>query len=253
MLLELARVLLDALAFASARDASWLSIHARANAALAFMPAGRAVSEAIKVSGYAATFGVKRAAEMVARAHATRLLAIALASFAAAFACALLATRAVTLAAFGHGVVVLAFALVLRRAARRVPSRRGAFVLQLSTRALQIAQIAIAIAVVTTPTVGRALVGEAAALLGSALGEASPAQAGAFDGAFAIVREPLGLTASSAVAVALLLRLAQLAAALAGLGVMPLRRLWTALANRARRSSRIARSSAPARSMLDAR
>lgn len=254
LLLEALRIVCEAASLAAVCPAdarklplsTWISSHLSANAALIVLPGGRAVSEAIKISAFTPAVGLPRAAALVTVQHAMTMLAISVVSAPCAVAAWLVAPGSmVAIAAVIQGVVcaVAAFALVLasrkatvpkfvanrigttadlardfRAAAKSIPMVPAmSLAAKVANRALQIVQFGImliAVGVLATP--GRAFVAETTSLVGSALGELSPAQAGATDAAFALAARTLAIPMAAAVALATVSRVVQLVWALIG-------------------------------------
>ncbi len=218
--------------------AQWLRFHLVANAALVILPGGRAVSEGVKIARLAPVLGPGRAAALVSVQHAATLLAIAAFTLPVAL---LVRSSPVLAGAFVvQGALCLGGAVGLQLAMRhaivpRVVTRwlgptepvvdevrataralpwipMGALGAKLANRLAQLAQIAILLRAFGGATgVEAAFVASGVNLVGSALGELSPAQVGGTEGAFAMAAGLLGIGVGAALAIATILRRVQLA------------------------------------------
>lgn len=223
----------------------WLRGGLLAYLAGAFSPAGRVVGEAARASALAPSIGGARAVAGAARAHGVFLVAnaavsvlcfaaVARASGSRAPLALLVGWNAVLNGALG-ALLVSAARLRLAQVAGRVSSRLAARLaaLEASARALPraigaaiaLALLGRALHVLQAGVVLHALggafcaawLGEAIQIAAANLGDAVPAQAGVLEAAARTFAPDLGLVASTADALALLLRAPRLAlAALAG-------------------------------------
>ncbi|WP_437940509.1 lysylphosphatidylglycerol synthase domain-containing protein [Sorangium sp. So ce341] len=253
--LEVARVGCEALATGllcaprRVPTAELLRIHAVSYPVMALMPAGRAAGEAVKAALLSPYVGAPRAAAIATANQSLALLCAAPLSLLAAaalfriggaspFALGVLA-HAALLVASGLGVAFAArqraaSAWLTRRFARagqltaafqeavreRPPVPAWPFAACVAGRALQAAQYALLLAAVGAESGPlRALAAYGVGAAGTAAGDLIPGQIGATDGAFTLAAPLLGLTASSAIAVSLLVHLLQAAFALAGIAV----------------------------------
>ncbi|WP_437727114.1 lysylphosphatidylglycerol synthase domain-containing protein [Sorangium sp. So ce861] len=228
--------------------AELLRIHAVTYPVMALMPAGRAAGEAVKAALLSPHVGAPRAAAVATANQSLALLGAAPLSLLAAaalfwigggaspFALGVLA-HAALLVASGLGVAFAArqraaSAWITRRFARagqlteafqeavreRPPVPAWPFAACVAGRALQAAQYAVLLAAVGAESGPlRALAAYGVGAAGTAAGDLIPGQIGATDGAFTLAAPLLGLTASSAIAVSLLVHLLQAAFALAGI------------------------------------
>ncbi|WP_437489779.1 lysylphosphatidylglycerol synthase domain-containing protein [Sorangium sp. So ce1014] len=228
--------------------AELLRIHVVSYPVMTLMPAGRAAGEAVKAALLSPHVGAPRAAAIATANQSLALLGAAPLSLLAAaalfrigggaspFALGVLA-HAALLVASGLGVAFAArqraaSAWITRRFARagqltaafqeavreRAPVPGWPFVACVAGRALQAAQYGVLLAAVGAESgLLRALAAYGVGAAGTAAGDLIPGQIGATDGAFTLAASLLGLTASSAIAVSLLLHLLQAAFALAGI------------------------------------
>ncbi|XXX80243.1 lysylphosphatidylglycerol synthase domain-containing protein [Sorangium sp. So ce134] len=228
--------------------AELLRIHVVTYPVMALMPAGRAAGEAVKAALLSPHVGAPRAAAIATANQSLALLSAAPLSLLAAaalfrigggaspLALGVLA-HAALLVASGLGVALAArqraaSAWITRRFARagqltaafqeavreRPPVPAWPFAACVVSRALQAAQYAVLLAAVGAESGPvRALAAYGVGAAGTAAGDLIPGQIGATDGAFTLAAPLLGLTASSAIAVSLLVHLLQAAFALAGI------------------------------------
>ncbi len=215
----------------------WIRLHLEANAACVVLPGGRAVSEGMKVARLGPVLGRGRTAALVAVQHAVNMLTIALVGLIAALA----AGRSILgVAILIHAGVTLCGAIVLRLSLQRavLPQRIAGWVgaspailadlrLTASTNRLfpsravaakfvnrlaQVAQFGVLLSAVgATSSTLRAFLASGVSLLGGVLGELSLAQVGCTDGAFALSASTLSISVGSAIAIASLSRVVQLA------------------------------------------
>ncbi|WP_437736385.1 lysylphosphatidylglycerol synthase domain-containing protein [Sorangium sp. So ce1335] len=234
----------------SVPPAELVRIHVVSYPVMTLMPAGRAAGEAVKAALLSPHVGAPRAAAIAAANQSLALVAASPLSFLAALAIGRIAggasplalgvlAHAALLVASGLGVAYAArqraaFAWLARRFARLghataafqeavrerppVPARPFAFCV--AGRALQAAQYAVLLAAVGAESGPvRALAAYGVGAAGTAVGDLIPAQIGATDGAFALAAPLLGLTASSAIAISVLVHLLQATFALVGIAV----------------------------------
>lgn len=216
----------------------WIRLHLIANTALVILPGGRAVSEGVKIARLAPVLGPGRAAAIVSVQHVATLLSIA--AFTLPVAALVRSSPLVAWALVVQGALCLAGAVGLQLAMRhaivpRVVARwlgptepvvdevkataralpwlpMGALAAKLANRLAQVAQLAILLrALGGAEGLGSAFVASGVNLVGSAVGELSPAQVGGTEGAFAMAAGALGITVGAGIAIATLLRLVQLA------------------------------------------
>ncbi|WP_437290082.1 lysylphosphatidylglycerol synthase domain-containing protein [Sorangium sp. So ce406] len=234
----------------SVPPAELVRIHVVSYPVMALMPAGRAAGEAVKAALLSPHVGAPRAAAIATANQSLALLSASPLSLLAALALWRLGggasplalgvlAHAALLAASGLGVAYAArqraaFAWFARRFARaghataafqeavreRPPVPARPFAAHVASRALQAAQYAVLLAAVGAeggPV--RALAAYGVGAAGTAAGDLIPAQIGATDGAFALAAPLFGLTASSAIAISVLVHLLQATFALAGIAV----------------------------------
>ncbi|WP_437745779.1 lysylphosphatidylglycerol synthase domain-containing protein [Sorangium sp. So ce1504] len=229
--------------------AELLRIHVITYPVITLMPAGRPAGEAVKAALLSPHVGAARAAAiatanqslaLLSSAPLSLLAAIALFHIGGASPLALgVLAHAALLVASGLGVAFAArqraaSAWITRRFARagqlatafqeavreRPPVPAWPFAACLAGRALQAVQYGVLLAVVGAESGPlRALAAYGVGAAGTAAGDLIPGQIGATDGAFTLAASLLGLTASSAVAISLLVHLLQAAFALAGIAV----------------------------------
>jgi hypothetical protein len=243
LLLEAVRIGADALALAAlcggrARSIGmrdWIALHLRSNAALVVLPAGRAVSEGMKVARLRPVLGGGAALSVVVSLHTVTLATIALVSLGGAWAALSVGVRWLASAMVLHAAIATAGAIGLGIAIRKavVPRKirrwlgvedvavedlRAAAALlpwvplgtlgaKLVNRGAQIAQLGILIAalgVTSGPLVG--FLASGAMMLGGALPDVSFASLGATDGAMVLAAPALSLDLAGALAVASLAR-----------------------------------------------
>jgi hypothetical protein len=221
-------------------------IHLIAFAICSIMPAGRAASEAAKGTMLARSLGAPRAAAIAATSQSLALLsgaAIALPCVAAAYQRTgpSAFTGALTLYALTSGAGFALMQLACRRReiggffGRRFARIRaatasfhdavadipvlppGTLLLMVGGRAIQALEFGILIyAVGAAFGLEPALLGQGVNLLGSTAGDLVPGQFGATDAAFAIAAPTLGISAASAVSIAVMAHCVQLFWALLG-------------------------------------
>ncbi|WP_437535183.1 lysylphosphatidylglycerol synthase domain-containing protein [Sorangium sp. So ce726] len=229
--------------------AELLRIHVVTYPVITLMPAGRPAGEAVKAALLSPHVGAPRAAAIATANQSLALLSSAPLSLLAAIALFRLGgasplalgvlAHAALLVASGLGVAFAArqraaSAWITRRFARagqlaiafqeavheRPPVPAWPFAACLAGRALQAVQYGVLLAVVGAESGPlRALAAYGVGAAGTAAGDLIPGQIGATDGAFTLAASLLGLTASSAVAISLLVHLLQAAFALAGITV----------------------------------
>lgn len=210
-----------------------------ANAVTMIAPAGRTAAEATKAALLSSWVGWPRATATATLLQALTLVGGALITVPCVVASALLTGgSAWTFAIAAQGAGVLVMGLVLRAATRservgsflsargraigagaaefrqasREPPMVPALPLACVTfgRACQVAQYyVLALAMGADITVPRALLAQGVSMVALALGVLVPGQVGASDGAFALSRGSLGMTAAQALAVPLLVHVLQ--------------------------------------------
>jgi hypothetical protein len=253
LLLELVRIGTETAGLAAlcGRDArritafDWLRFHLVANAACIVMPGGRAISEGIKITRLSPVLGAGRAVAVVAIGHACTMISLAILSFAA-LPFALARSHPLAVAAVIHAAACIAGAFALVAALRRglvpgvvarwlgrtepvvedvrremhahvaIPGR--ALAAKVANRLAQAAQFGILLVVFGSGGVGAAFAANVVGLVGSVIGELSPAQVGGTDGAMLFAAESLGIGAAAAIAIATVSRIVQLAGA--GLAIL---------------------------------
>ncbi|WP_437666980.1 lysylphosphatidylglycerol synthase domain-containing protein [Sorangium sp. So ce1182] len=252
--LEAARVGCEALATGalcprrSVPPVELLRIHVVSYPVMALMPAGRAAGEAVKAALLSPHVGAPRAAAIAAANQSLALLSAAPLSLLAALAIWRIGggASALALGVLAHAALLVASGLGVAFAARQraafawlarrfasaghaaaafqeavrehapVPARP--FAACAAGRAIQAAQYAVLLAAVGAGTGPiRALAAYGVGAVGTAVGDLIPGQVGATDGAFTLAAPLLGLTASSAIAISVLVHLLQAAFALAGI------------------------------------
>ncbi|WP_437877855.1 lysylphosphatidylglycerol synthase domain-containing protein [Sorangium sp. So ce513] len=234
----------------SVPPAELIRIHIVTYPVMTLMPAGRAAGEAVKAALLSPHVGVPRAAAIATANQSLALLAASPLSLLAALAIGRIAGSASPLALgvlahaallVGSGLAVAyaarqraAFAWFARRFARlghataafqeavreRPPVPPRPFACCVAGRALQATQYAVLLAAVGAESGPlRALAAYGVGAAGTAAGDLIPGQVGATDGAFALAAPLLGLIASSAIAIAVLIHLLQATFALTGIAV----------------------------------
>jgi hypothetical protein len=218
-----------------------LRIHLTGYAASVFLPAGRAVCEAIKAAALAPRVGGAHAAALGATSQSLALLGGVIIGTLGVVAAYLTAgfspvTGAVALYVLTAAVGFAAVQIACRRrsiggffgrrfAGLRAASAsfhealgeipvvpRAALAVVVFERALQALEIGIAIhAVGGAFGLRLSFLAQGVSLVGGSLGDLIPGQLGAVDGAFALAAPLLGITSAAGVAVAVLVRCAQLA------------------------------------------
>jgi uncharacterized membrane protein YbhN (UPF0104 family) len=228
----------------------WVRGASIANASAVLLPAGRAAGEAARATVLAPLIGATGAAVACAELQACALVANAAVSVVAAAVAWRSGAVPLALAVLGNGAVcsVLGGALLMVARSgwfgrflrarfgagalytRARPARvLGAIAACASGRAIQTAQYGIVMhAVGGVANLRSALLAQGIHLVGASVGDAVPNQLGVTEGAYRVFARALDLESSPAraLSIALVIRVAQLALALSGIGVA------TALAHR---------------------
>jgi hypothetical protein len=258
VLLEVGIVATDALALRSLlreraegmTRATWIHSVSLAYGCAVVLPAGRAAGEAARAAALARVIGLASAGRACARLQGSSLAANAIASVAAAAVVALVGVapklplallgNAVLCGALGVGILALAqsarFARALRswlpvlfRSAVQTPelpetrsTSAGAILASALGRAIQAVQYGVVVrAVGGIATVGTAVAAQGIHLVGATIGDPVPGQVGATEGAYEIFASAVGLgdAPARAIAIALVVRVAQLLLAAGAFGV----------------------------------